>query len=168
MLATRFLLAVLSGGIASSCDAPPLQQAEPVLANTVWVPRVIAWERPHPHDAELSGIRYASFTLLAFRARGRRLLVSSIHSRGDQDTILAATEPGVQVDSGRYRVAANRVIITSKNLTHTFTPPHPGTLYDERTDTLSFAGGTLRYKGIAYRPYTKLAGQRIASFWALW
>ncbi|WP_457072081.1 hypothetical protein [Hymenobacter sp. UYAg731] len=160
-------MALLLGAVVSSCDAPPVQQSEHALANTVWVPRTIAGECPYPHDAELNGIQYASFTLFAFRARGRCLLVSPTHSLGDKDTILVATEPGVRVDSGRYRVALNLVIIMTQNQSRTITPPHPGTLYDGRTDTLSLTLPTLVYQGIEYRPYTKLAGQSMNSFWEL-
>ena len=167
MLAQRLSLAVLLSGIISSCGTPSVQQPEQALANTVWVPRSIAWVRPHPGDAELGHIQYAAFTLLAFRAQGQCLLISSTHSLGEGDTIIIATEPGVRLDSGRYRIEPNQLVLTSKNLSHTFTPPNPGKLYDARTDTLPFTGNTLVYKGIAYRPYTKLAGRSIHSFWAV-
>jgi hypothetical protein len=167
MLAKRFFLAVLSGGVVGGCDAPSVQQAAPAsgLANTVWVPRTIAWVRPHPHDAELSGIQYADFTLLSFRAQDRCLLISAYHSLGDGDTIIVATE-SARVDSGRYRLAPRRVVVRSHNLSHDFSPV--GEKYEARIDTLSFTGRTLVYQGVAYRPYTKLAGQSIDSFWALW
>jgi hypothetical protein len=166
MLAKRFFLAMLSCGVGS-CDAPSVQKAATAsgLANTVWVPRTIAWVRPHPNDAELSGIQYADFTLLSFRSQGRCLLISAYHSLGDSDTIIVATE-SARVDSGRYRLAPQRVVVRSLNLFHDFTPV--GEQYKARIDTLSFNGRSLVYQGVEYRPYTKLAGQSIDSFWALW
>lgn len=164
MLAKCFFLPLLSCVTLSSCEAPPVQQAGTALANTVWVPRTIAWVRPHPEDAELSGIQYADFPLLCFRDQGKFMRVSSYHSLGDGDTIIVATEPGFRVDSGRYRMGPNRAVVTSKPVYQSiaFAPLSK----KARTDTLSLTGQTLWYKGIEYRPCTKLSGQSIDSFWA--
>jgi hypothetical protein len=159
------LLAVLSASIGSSNVAWFGEQPPRALANTVWVPRTIAWVQPFPHDAEMSGIQYADFPLLCFRDQGQFMRVSSYHSRGDNDTIIVATEPGIKVDFGRYRVEPTQVVVLSKTMCRTvsFTP----SVKDKaRTDTLSFKGQHLVYKSIEYRPYTKLSGQSIHSFWA--
>lgn len=159
------LLAGLAASLGRSNAAWFGKQPPLALANTVWVPRTIAWVQPFPHDAEMSGIQYADFSLLCFRDQGQFMRVSSYHSRGDNDTIIVATEPGIKVDFGRYRVEPTRVLVLSKTRYRTinFTP----SVKDKaRTDTLSFRGQHLVYKGIEYRPYTKLSGQSIRSFWA--
>ncbi|MFD2720071.1 hypothetical protein ACFST9_15210 [Hymenobacter monticola] len=165
MFATHYFLPVLSCVLLSGCEAPPAARAELALANTVWVPHTITWVRPHPNDAELSSIQYAHFTLLSFRPQGRCLLISDYHSLGDADTIIVSTE-SPSVDSGHYRLEPYRVVVRSKNLSHYFTPP--GERYEACTDTLSITGRTLVFRGVEYRPYTKLAGQSIDSFWTLW
>jgi hypothetical protein len=167
MLVKYVLLAVFLAVIVSSCDSSPRQKPKESLIDTVWVPRAIAWVRPHPQDAELGGIQYADFTLLSFRAQGKCLLISSTHSLGDGDTVIVATEPGIRVDSGHYQVAPSRVIITTKNASRTFRPPTTDRRDDVRTDTLPVTGASLWYKGIEYCPYTKLGGQRVDSFWRL-
>jgi hypothetical protein len=152
--------------VTTSCHtATTPASLEQKLVNTVWVPRT--WQSPLPYDAELGRIRYADFTLLSFRAQGKCLLLSSYHSLGNGDTIFVATEPGYTLDSGRYQVEPAQVLLTTKNFYHTFTPPVVGNQYEERTDTLAFTGTYLVYEGTEYQPYTKLAGQRISSFWAL-
>lgn len=159
------LLAVLSASIGSSYATWFGEQPTLALVNTVWVPRTIAWVQPFPQDAERSGIQYADFPLLCFREQGQFMRISSYHPRGDNDTIIVATEPGIKVDFGRYRVEPNRVVVLSKTgyRTINFTP----SVKDKaRTDTLSFSGQYLVYKGVEYRPYTKLSGQSIHSFWA--
>jgi hypothetical protein len=165
MQSNYLLLAVLSASIGSSNAAWFGEQPPRALANTVWVPRTIAWVQPFPHDAEMSGIQYADFPLLCFRDQGQFMRVSSTHSRGDNDTILVATEPGIRVDFGRYQVEPTRIVVTSKvgYRTINFTPSLPD---KARTDTLLLTGHYLVYQGVAYRPYTKLAGQSIPSFWA--
>jgi hypothetical protein len=167
MMPTNYLLLAVLLGSSSSRDAtwflPPPQLA---LANTAWLPRTISWVRPFPHDAELRGIQYAAFPLLCFRDQGQFMLVSSSHSLGDNDTIIVATEPGVRVAFGRYRVAPKRLVVTSKTVYRTIDfrlvrgPDRP------RTDTLTFTGQRLVYQGVEYRPYTELPGQSIRSFWA--
>ena len=160
-----FFLPLLSCIMLSSCEAPLVQQPGTVLAHTVWVPRTIAWVRPHPEDAELSRIQYADFPLLCFRDQGKFMQISSYHSLGNGDTIIVATEPGFRVDSGRYRlVALNRVVVTSQPVYQSinFVPLSKKT----RLDTLSLTGQSLWYEGIEYRPCTKLSGQSIDSFWA--
>lgn len=159
------LLTVLAASSGSSNAAWPGEQPLLALASTVWVPRTITWVQPFPHDAEMRGIQYADFPLLCFRDQGQFMRVASYHSRGDNDTIIVATEPGIKVDFGRYRVERTRVIILSKTMYRTinFTPSIKN---EARTDTLSVRGHYLVYKGIAYRPYTKLSGQSISSFWA--
>jgi hypothetical protein len=162
MQAKHLLLAVLAGTSYAAFSAQPPKLA---LANTVWVPCTITWVQPFPHDAEMSGIQYTDFPLLCFRGQGQFMRVSSTHSRGDNDTIIVATEPGIRVDFGRYQVEPTRIVVTSKvgYRTINFTPSLPD---KARTDTLLLTGHYLVYKGVAYRPYTKLAGQSIPSFWA--
>ena len=164
MLAKCFFWPLLSCVTLSSCEAPPGQQAGTALANTVWVPRAVAWVRPHPDDAELGSIQYADFSLLCFRGQGKFMRVSSYHSLGDGDTIIVATEPGFRVDSGRYRMGPNRVVVTSKPEYQSINFVPLGK--KARTDTLSLSGQTLWYEGIEYRPCTKLSGRSIDLFWA--
>ena len=166
MFAHYCLLALLLGSVVCWYDAPPVQQPKRTLANTVWVPRTIAWQRPFPHDAELRRIQYAAFTLLSFQAQGRCLLISSYHSRGAGDTIIVATEPGIRLDSGHYRIEPQQDVITSNNVYRTLTSTRASQQKDARTDTLSFKGQALLYKGLEYRPYTKLSGRSVDSFWA--
>jgi hypothetical protein len=163
---TTYLL--LAGLLAStSSSTPPLSLPPlPALVNTVWVPRSINWVQPFPRDVELRGIEYADFALLCFRTQGQFMRVSSYHSRGDYDTILVATEPGVRVDYGHYRISANRLIVTAKTGYRTIDFRPAGQLDQPRTDTLCFRGRYLLYRGVEYRPTTKLAGQRLRSFWA--
>jgi hypothetical protein len=160
------LLAVLLGSTSSRYAALSIAPPTLVLANTVWVPRTIVWEQPFPQDAEMSGIQYAAFSLLCFRSQHQFMQVSSYHSRGRNDTILVATEPGVSVAFGRYRVAPNRLVVTAKIGYRTIDFRPTGRQDQVHTDTLSLTGSRLVYQGVEYRPYTKLAGQRIASFWA--
>jgi hypothetical protein len=161
------LLAVLVGSASSRDEALSVAPSKLVLANTVWVPRTIAWEQPFPHDAEMSGIQYADFSLLCFGSQNQFMRVSSYHSRGRNDTIHVATEPGVSVAFGHYRVAPNRLVVTAKIGYRTIDFRPAGSRQDHvHTDTLPVSGQRLVYQGVEYRPYTKLAGQRIASFWA--
>jgi hypothetical protein len=164
---TKYLLLnVLLGSTSSRDAALSVAPSKPVLANTVWVPRTIAWEQPFPQDAEMSGIQYADFSLLCFRSQNQFMRVSSYHSRGRNDTIFVATEPGVSVAFGGYRVVSNRLLVTSK-ISYRTIDFRPGGSQDQvHTDTLLLTGQRLLYKGVEYRPYTKLAGQRLSSFWA--
>ncbi|MDO7851448.1 hypothetical protein [Hymenobacter convexus] len=167
MLAKRFFLVALSVGVVSCSHAPPVEQPKPALANTIWAPRTIAWVRPFPHDAELKGIQYADFPLLCFRSHGNFLRVSSYHSRGENDTIIVATEPSVRVDSGRYYVGPSRVVVISKTVYRTFKLMPADNMSRVRTDTISWSGRRLVYEGVEYCPYTKLSGRSMDSFWAL-
>ena len=164
MLAKYSFLTLLSYVTLSSWESSSVQQAGITLANTVWVPRAIAWVRPFPLDAEMQEIQYADFSLLCFRARGQFMRVSSYHSLGPGDTIIVATEPGFRVDFGRYRIEPNQVVVTSKSVYQSINFVPLGK--KARTDTLSLTGRTLWYKGIEYRPCTKLSGRSINSFWA--
>ena len=160
------LLALLIGSTSSRDAALSIAPPKLELANTVWVPRTIVWEQPFPQDAEMSGIQYADFSLLCFRSQQQFMRVSSYHTRGRNDTILVATEPGVSVAFGRYYVEPNRLVVTSKISYRTIDFRSAGMKDQVHTDTLLLIGQRLVYQGIEYRPYTKLAGQRIASFWA--
>jgi hypothetical protein len=168
MMPTKYLLlAVLLGSTSSRDAALSGAPSKLVLANTVWVPRTIAWEQPFPQDAEMSGIQYADFSLLCFCSQNQFMRVSSYHSRGRNDTIHVATEPGVSVAFGHYRVASNQLVVTSKISYRTIDFRPAGSRQDHvHTDTLLVSGQRLVYQGVEYRPYTKLAGQRLASFWA--
>lgn len=167
MMPTKYLLlTVLVGSTSSKYAALSVAPSKLVLANTVWVPRTIAWEQPFPQDAEMSGIQYADFSLLCFRSQNQFMRVSSYHSRGRNDTIIVATEPGVIVAFGHYRVVPNRLLVTSKISYRTIDFRSGGSQDQVHTDTLLVAGQRLLYQGVAYRPYIKLAGQRLASFWA--
>jgi hypothetical protein len=168
MMPTNYLLlAVLVGNTSSRGAALLPAPPKLVLANTVWVPHTIAWEQPFPQDAEMSGIQYADFSLLCFRGQNQFMRVSSYHSRGHNDTIFVATEPGVNVAFGRYRVEPTRLVVTSKIGYRTIAFRPAGSRQDQvHTDTLTVSGQRLVYQGIEYQPYTKLAGRRIASFWA--
>jgi hypothetical protein len=160
------LLAVLLGSTNSREAALSVAPLKLSLANTVWVPRTIAWVQPFPQDVEMSGIQYADFSLLCFRSQGQFMQVSSYHSRGTHDTIIVATEPGVSVAFGHYHVASNRLVVTSKTGYRTIDFRPTGMKDQVHTDTLTLSGQRLVYQGVEYRPYTKLAGQRITSFWA--
>ena len=128
------------------------------------MPRAVAWVRPYPDDAELGGIQYADFSLLCFWGQGKFMRVSSYHSLGDGDTIIVATEPDFRIDSSRYRIRPNRVVVTSKPVYQSINFVPLGK--KARTDTLSLSGQTLWYEGIEYCPCTKLSGRSIDSFWA--
>jgi hypothetical protein len=165
MLPKYFLPTLLSATVGRSSVTWLGEPPPATLINTVWVPRTIAWVQPFPHDVEMSGIQYADFPLLCFRAQGQFMRISSYHSRGDNDTIIVATEPGIKVDFGRYQVDPTRLVVLSKTgyRTINFTPSVKD---KERTDTLLFRGPYLVYQGVEYRPHTKFSGQNIPSFWA--
>ena len=165
MLPKYFLLTLLSATVGRSSVTWLGEPRPATLINTVWVPRTIAWVQPFAHDVELSGIQYAAFPLLCFRAQGQFMRISSYHSRGDNDTIIVATEPGIKVDFGRYQVDPTRLVVLSKTgyRTLTFTPAVED---KERTDILLFRDPYLVYQGVEYRLHTKFSGQNIPSFWA--
>lgn len=58
MLANRFILTVLSGGLGVVYEALSVNKEAPALLldNPVWVLLTIRWERPLPNDAELGSI----------------------------------------------------------------------------------------------------------------